>query len=149
MRFFCNCDSDFDSQSESEVSSTVARLHFASKCDFFQFKDVKKKSQESHNRSEFIRLNHTERFCCDCDCVSKSLRENRWHYAIFLQLQLKKSHSVNEAYAVLTYRHVKKYILNIRPSVSLLLSASMCKQSPPVHEKKHLFLQSIINWTDE
>ena len=47
MQFFCDCDSDShsqsQSQSESEVSFTLARFLFARKCDFFQFKDVKKK----------------------------------------------------------------------------------------------------------
>ena len=119
MQFFCDCgsDSDSQSQSESEVSSTLARLHFASKCDFFQFQDGRIKS---HNRSEFIRLIHSERF--SCDCVSKSLREIRTssnfslrirnrrhmrsphlHYAIFLRLRIRiaiaiKSHIINLIY---------------------------------------------------
>ena len=45
MQFFCDCDSDShsQSQSESEVSFTLARFLFARKCDFFQFKDEKRK----------------------------------------------------------------------------------------------------------
>ena len=97
---------------KSEVSFTLPRLHFASKCDFFQFK-----SQKSHNRS--IRFIYTMRFSCD----SKSLRlirtssnfsprfRNRkymrfphLHCTIFLRLRLRfqiaiarKSYSVYRA----------------------------------------------------
>ena len=61
MRFSCDCDS------QSQVSFTLLRLHFASKCDFFQFKNKK-----SHNHS--VRLIYTMRFSCDCDSKSQ---ENR------------------------------------------------------------------------
>ena len=52
---------------KSHVSFTLLQLHFASKCDFFQFQ-----SQKLHIRS--IRLIYIMQFSCDCD--SKSLRLN-------------------------------------------------------------------------
>ena len=99
---------------KSQVSFTLLRLHFASKCDFFQFK-----SQKSHNRS--ISPIYTMRFSCDCECKSlrlirtssnfsprfrnrKYMRFPHLHYAIFVRLRLRfqiaivrKSHSVNGA----------------------------------------------------